>query len=429
MFSEDGPIYRKIMAHVRELLKDKNFFLLWFAQIVSNFGDRLDQMALIGLIYIRTPGSTVELAKLLSFTIIPVFIIGPIAGIYVDRWNRKATMIACDIVRGALVLLIPLIIRYSTSMVPVYIIVFIIFSVTRFFVPSKLSIIPDIVHKDKLLLANSLSSTTMMIATIVSFGFSGIIVASFGPQAGFYIDSVSYFISAGLVFFVAVKLKENIEFSKASVKFAGVSKKTVVGDIKEGLVYLKGHKDIKMVANTMFLLMAGVGSIYIVIIVFIQEALRSSTQHLGLLVMFLGIGLFLGSVAYGKFGSVFSKKKVINFGLFTTGLIIVIFTICLKLIPSFFIAGLLSIILGIFSAPIIVSSNTLLHEVMHDEMRGRIFSSLEIIMHAGFLLFMILASFSAEKIGGDWVLITIGALFSIIGLIKLIRLRKEEKGG
>jgi len=415
------------MAHVRELLKDKNFFLLWFAQIVSNFGDRLNQMALIGLIYIRTPGSTIELAKLLSFTIIPVFIIGPIAGIYVDRWNRRATMIACDIIRGLLVLLIPLIIKYSTSMVPIYVVVFIIFSVTRFFVPSKLSIIPDIVHKDKLLLANSLSSTTMMIATIVSFGFSGIIVAAFGPQAGFYIDSASYFISAILVFFVAVKLKENIKSGEAGAKFAGISRRTIVGDIKEGMEYLKGHKDIRMVANTMFLIMAGVGSVYIVIIVFIQEALRSSTKHLGLLVMFLGIGLFLGSIIYGKFGSKFSKRKVINFGLLTTGLTIVLFTICLKLIPSFFIAGLLSIALGTFSAPIIVSSNTLLHEVTHDEMRGRIFSSLEIVMHAGFLLFMFLASLAAEKTAGYWVLITTGILFSTIGLIKLIRLGNEEE--
>jgi len=415
------------MAHVRELLKDKNFFLMWFSQIVSNFGDRLNQMALIGLIYIRTPGSTIEMAKLMSFTIIPVFIIGPIAGIYVDRWNRKVTMIACDIIRGGLVLLIPLIIKYSTNMVPIYIIVFVIFSVTRFFVPSKLSIIPDIVHKDKLLLANSLSSTTMMIATIVSFGFSGIIVSVFGPQAGFYIDSASYFVSAGLVFFVAVRLKEKVESDKAGIKISGISRKTVIGDIKEGLDYLKGHKDIRMVANTMFLLMAGVGSIYIVIIVFIQEALRSSTKYLGLLVMFLGIGLFLGSIVYGKFGSRFSKRRVINFGLLTAGLVVVLFTVCLEFIPSFPVAAALSMALGIFSAPIIVSSNTLLHEVMQDEMRGRIFSSLEIIMHVGFLLFMFIASLTAEKLGRAWVLIVIGVLFAVIGLFKLIRLRKEDR--
>jgi len=266
----------------------------------------------------------------------------------------------------------------------------------------------------------------MMIATIISFGFSGIIVAAFGPQAGFYIDSASYFISAALVFFVVVKVKEGIKSGTAGAKSADISRKTIIGDIKEGIGYLKGHKDIRMVANTMFLIMAGVGSIYIVIIVFIQKALQSSTKHLGLLVMFLGIGLFLGSIIYGKFGSRFSKRKVINFGLLTAGLTIVLFTVCLKFIPSFFIAGALSIVLGIFSAPIIVSSNTLLHEVTHDEMRGRIFSSLEIVMHAGFLLFMFFASVTADKIGGDWVLITTGILFSAIGLIKLIRLESEE---
>ena len=63
---------------------------------------------------------------------------------------------------------------------------------------------------------------------------------------------------------------------------------------------------------------------------------------------------------------------------------------------------------------------------MPNEMRGRIFSSLEIIMHAGFLLFMFFASLAAEKVGRYWVLVIIGMLFSIIGLVKLIRLGKEE---
>jgi MFS family permease len=409
------------MAHLRELLKDRNFFLLWFSQIISNFGDRLNQMALIGLIYARTPGSTIELAKLLSFTIIPVFLIGPIAGIYVDRWNRKYTMVSCDLLRGILVLFIPLAITHSKSMVPIYILVFIIFSITRFFVPSKLSIIPDIVEKDRLLLANSLTSTTMMIATIIGFGFGGIIVALLGPKGGFYVDSVTYFISALMVSFVALGFKGSQKISRPKENLGLIIKKTALGDIKEGLLYLKGHKDIRMVANTMFLIMAGVGSVYITIIVFIQEALHSSTEHLGLLAMFLGVGLFLGSLGYGKFGSRFSKKRVINTGLCITGLLIVIFSVVLKFCPSLFMAGILAMAIGIFTSPIIVSSNTLLHEVMREEMRGRIFSSLEIIMHIGFLLFMVLTATVAEWTSKALILIVIGLIFSTIGLAKLMR--------
>ena len=417
------------MARIRELIKDKNFFLLWFAQVISNFGDRLNQMALIGLMYSRTPGSTIELAKLLSFTIIPVFLIGPVAGSYVDRWDRKTTMIVSDMLRGALVFFIPLAALHSKNMLLIYLLVFLVFSVTRFFLTSKLSIIPDIVHKDKLLLANSLSSTTMMIATIVGFGFGGIIVGSFGAMAGFYIDAASYFISGLMLFFITVNFKNNI---KAMFKDQGLQKaikKTVLEDIKEGLIYLKNHKDIRMVANTMFLLMAGIGSIYIVIIVFIQDALGSSTEHLGLLAMLLGIGLFLGSIAYGRFGFRIPKKEVINFCLGVTGLIVVAFAVSLKIAPYFLTAGFLAVVLGLCGAPIIISSNTFLHEVMADEMRGRTFSSLEIIMHIGFLLFMLVTSILAEHVRREWVLITIGIIFSLIGLVRLAKVVKEEKAG
>ncbi|MFA4991279.1 MAG: MFS transporter [Candidatus Omnitrophota bacterium] len=414
------------MAHIRELIRDKNFSLLWLAQVISNFGDRLNQMALIGLIYVRTPGSTIELAKLLSFTIIPVFIIGPIAGSYVDRWDRKTTMIVSDLLRGILVLFIPIVATHSKSMPPIYILVFLIFSITRFFLTSKLSIIPDIVHKEKLLLANSLSSTTMMIATIVGFGFGGLIVGKFGAMAGFYIDAASYFISGVMLFFITVNFRGNVKEMLKEQKLKTVIKKTVLEDIKEGLVYLKNHADIRMVANTMFLLMAGVGSIYIVIIVFIQEKLRSSTEHLGLLVVLLGLGLFLGSVVYGRFGSRISKKKVINFCLSVTGLLVVIFAVSLRLAPSFLTAGIQAFILGLFGAPIIVSSNTLLYEVMLDEMRGRIFSSLEIIMHLGFILFMFFTSVLAEHVRREWVLVTIGSWFFVMGLIKLIKVSRGK---
>lgn len=409
------------MARLRELIKNKNFSLFYIAQIISNFGDKLNQMALIGLIYARTPGSTIQLAKLLSFAVIPVFLIGPIAGIYVDRWNRKYTMVVCDLLRGVLVLLIPFLIIYSKSMVPIYIVVFVVFSVTRFFLPSKLAIIPDIVHKDKLLLANSLTSTTMMIATIIGYGFGGIIVARLGAKGGFCLDGLTYFVSAIMLCFVGLKLKVNKDKFTQREKLRKLIKKTLWGDIKEGLLYFKDHKDIRMVANTMFLIMAGVGSIYIIIIVFVQETLQSSTEHLGYLAMFLGSGLFLGSLAYGRFGGKLCKRKVINFGLCVTGLLIIVFALGLKFYPTFLVAAILSLILGMVASPIIVSSNTLLHEVMRDELRGRVFSSLEIIMHIGFLVFMVFTSLMAEFISKDMILVMIGLIFTVIGFVKLIK--------
>ncbi|HDP16481.1 MAG TPA: MFS transporter, partial [Candidatus Omnitrophica bacterium] len=267
---------------------------------------------------------------------------------------------------------------------------------------------------------------TMMIATIVGFGLGGMLVAWLGPQGGFYVDAVTYLASAVMVSYVSLGLKKKIDLISAREKLKSIIEKTMIGDIKEGLMYFKGNKDIRMVANTMFLLMAGVGSIYIIIIVFVQQTLGSSTRHLGLLAMFLGTGLFLGSMGYGRFGSGLCKKTVINSGLFIAGFIIVVFAVTLKFWPYFFIAALLSAVLGLFAAPIVVSSNTLLHEAMVDEMRGRIFSSLEIVMHVGFLVFMLLTSLSAEITSNSSILIAVGSIFSIIGMVRLIKgIRKK----
>ncbi len=331
-----------------------------------------------------------------------------------------------DLVRGVLVLLIPLLMVYFKSMVPVYIVVFIMFSMTRFFLPSKLAIIPDIVQKDKLLLANSLTSTTRMIATVVGFGLGGLIVAQLGAKGGFYVDSVTYFISALMVSFVAIKFKAGPKVFMAKEKLKFIIRRTILEDIKEGFLYLKSHKDIRMIANTMFLIMAGVGSIYIIIIVFVQDTLHSSTEHLGFLAMFLGIGLLLGSLVYGRFGGRFCKRRVINFGLCLTGLAIVLFAVGLKLWPYFSVAAALSMLIGILASPIIVSSSTLLHEVMEEKMRGRVFSSMDIIMHIAFLLFMVFVSLIAEWVRRELVLVIVGTVFSAIGFVKLVRSRAPK---
>jgi MFS family permease len=159
---------------------------LWLAQLISQFGDRINQMALIGLIAERSPGSTMDLAKLLSFTIIPVFIVGPIAGVYVDRWDNRKTLFLCDIARGVLVMLIPMIFIFWESLIPIYIIIFLVFCFSRFYVPAKMSILPDLVEKEHLVMANSLITTTGMLAFVFGCAFGGFLVIGAAHGAGLW---------------------------------------------------------------------------------------------------------------------------------------------------------------------------------------------------------------------------------------------------
>ncbi len=369
------------MSKFREVLKNRNFFLLWLGQIISQVGDRLGQMALIAFVYLKAPGSTLEIAKILSFTIIPVFLIGPLAGVYVDRWDRRRTMYICDFLRTILVLIIPLFLFYTKYMSPIYLIVFVVFCIGRFFIPAKLSIIPDLVESKDLLMANSLVNITGMIAAILGFGISGVLVEWWGARSGFYLDALSFFISAGLIFLIAKKSHASGGLKKVSKEIVEVIKKSVVQEIKEGILYFVKEKDIRFTAWITFILWSALGAIYVVLIVFVQKTLHSATKDLGLLIMFLGIGLFLGSLIYGRFGQKISHYKIIFVSLVSSGIMLIVFALTIEHYPDFFVAAALSFLLGLLVAPIMIASNTIIHNVSDNAMRGKIFSSMEIVMH------------------------------------------------
>lgn len=412
------------MARIREVLKNRNFFLLWLGQIISQLGDRLGQMALIAFVYLRAPGSPLQIAKILSFTIIPVFLIGPLAGVYVDRWDRRRTMYICDLLRSLMMLTIPLFLFYSKSLAPIYLIIFVVFSIGRFFVPAKLSIIPDLVQKKDLLIANSLVNTTGMIAAILGFGISGVLVEWLGAKSGFYLDSLGFLFSGALIFLISKKFSASVDLKEVGKEIVEVISKSVFQEIKEGVFYFIRKKDIRFTASIIFALWSALGAVYVVIIVFVQQTLHSATKDLGLLVMFLGIGLFLGSLIYGKFGQRVSHYKIIFSSLVLSGIMLVIFALGIYHYPNFILAALLSLCLGLIIAPIMIASNTIIHNVSDNVMMGKIFSSLEIVMHLGFLLFMFISSVLAERFSHLLILVIVGCLLGILGLANLFFNRK-----
>ncbi|MFH1868881.1 MAG: MFS transporter [Candidatus Omnitrophota bacterium] len=413
-----------IMSKLRAVLKEPNFFLLWLGQLISQFGDKFTQMALVGLVYKKAPGSTLELAKLFIFVIVPVFIVGPLAGAYSDRWSRKYTMIVSDAIRGGLVLLIVLYWAFVPTLqpiFPIYIIVFIIFSVTRFYVPSKMSIIPDMVDPDKLLEANSLIHTTGMVAAALGFGIGGIIISlpSIGVKGGLLIDAATFFVSALLLIFIRVRKREPKITEAISVlgkRLKEVMAKSVFGEIKDGLMYLFSHRKMHFVIALLFLLWSGVGASHVVIIVFIQQALASITRDLGLLIMFFSIGLFCGSIVYGKFGQRLSKARAIFLSLILGGFLLIGFVVILNMHANFHSASMITFLFGCSLSPIMISSNTIVHELIPAELRGRVFSSLEAVMHLAYLIFMVASAMLAEVINNFYILLAIGIIFICSGI-------------
>ncbi len=408
--------------------KSRHFVQFWFAQLMSQFGDRVFQMALVGLVGISHPGSSMELAKLISFTIIPVLIVGPVAGVYIDRWDRRRTLFICDLIRGILVLLTALYLVHWHVIWLVYGVVFVIFSLSRFYVPAKMSFIPEIVHEDDLLIANSLATTSGMIALVLGALLGGLIVEYGKSFGGFCSGALCYFISSLLVFSIANLRRRLPNKSEiiAGTKEMIRSHKSVWHEIVDGIRYIRSQKEIRFIFWMMSILFAAAGAIYVVIIVFIQHAFHSVTKDLGFLMVALVLGLFVGSLAYGKWGTKVAIFKVIFWSLILGGAMVMLFASIVELTHNRLLALGLAFVLGFVVGPVVIASNTLINKICNMEMSGKVFAAMEFVTHLAFLLAMLPSSFLADRIERVWILVAVGGIFMVVGLIGLLRFKNIE---
>ena len=316
----------------------------------------------------------------------------------------------------------------NESLIPLYVVVFLVFCMSRFFVPAKMSIIPDLVEKEDLLMANSLVNTTGMIAAAMGFGIGGIIVEIVGVKGAFYLDSATFLVSGILIFLVSTKIGLKVrakEVLKVGKEIVEVIKTSVAGELKGAFGFLSRQKNIKTILNILFVLWAALGSIYVVIIVFIQRVFTSVVKDLGLLAVFLGCGLFFGALLYGRLGKKFSYFKVIFVSLIFAGLCLGAFTITSYRFVDFWLAVVLTFVLGLSVSPIMIASNTLVHELTDTNMRGKIFTAFEIVAHFAFVTFMFIAASLAEYIGQFAILIGVGGIMILIGIGGMFR--KNDK--
>ena len=192
------------------LVRNRNFSLLWIGQLVSLFGERIHTVAIGFLVYDATGGGVMEVGLTMAATAIPNVLLGPLAGTLVDRWNRRWTMFACDLVRAALLVAVPFVLAVDIRLV--YLIAFLIATVTLLFRPAKTAVIPAIVEQRDLVTANSMSTVADTAADLLGLPLAGVLVGvlrqSDAMTIAFAIGSVTYVVSAIFIFVLSVPRQE-----------------------------------------------------------------------------------------------------------------------------------------------------------------------------------------------------------------------------
>lgn len=409
-----------------QLLKNRNYRLLWISQAISNTGDWLIVSALMALIY-GLSKSHFAVGLYFIFKIAPALFFGPAVGVLVDRFNRKYTLICCDLARGFLILTLP----FVRSIYGILMITFVLETFSLIFIPAKDATIPNVVSKDHLLAANSMSKTTDHATMIIglSFGatiilivqklftelpFGGVPVLRYfvphiiGAQSAFVIDSVSFFSSAALLGFLTLP-KRKRKTSKINVA-------QFRADVATGFLYLKQNAVLKAIMLSIGMAVLGGGSLYSLSTGYLEEVVKIGKEAVAPILAFFGVGLLLGTVSTGFTGRFVARQHLIAFSLFTFGLSLVLFAV----IPFYELISLFAVSAGVAVGSLSVAGYTFIQETVEDNIRGRVFSALEVILRISLMLSLALSGIIADLIGqrvlrfDQWVVRLNGAKTTLI---------------
>jgi MFS transporter, DHA3 family, macrolide efflux protein len=341
-----------------------SFSALWAGQLISLFGDRIHQIALLFLVYHATD-SPIAIAGIVVASSLPNLVFGPIAGTFVDRWDQREVMVVSDLLRGALILLIP--IAAATNLLLIYPMTFLITTISIFFRPARVAVLPRIVREDELLTANSALWIGETMADIVGYPLAALFVAILGDSVAvaFWLDGATYVASAALIWTIVVP-----PVARRATEAAGRSAFLV--ELREGWHFLRGETT--LLANTFQATAAQftLGILLVLTAVYAEDVITGTDLlpevRYGFLETALGIGNLIGGIAIGLVGSRLAKGRMVIFGYALAGASIALLGVTNQL-P---IALGLMLGLGIANMVFVIPSQTLFQERTPAELMGRV---------------------------------------------------------
>lgn len=390
---------------MKDVLKIRDFRLLWLGQIISNFGDSLTGLAVLLLINELTGGSAKAIALGAIVQAVPQLIFGLLAGVYVDRMDRKRIMIAADILRGVTVLALTLVVS-ADQLWLLYTIGFIQATISAFFAPSRTAYMALIVPKDGLLSANSLSQTSRIIASVGGVAIAGALIGAlevYWPV--FVLDSLTFFISA--IFITQILTKSRLTETEAS---GGAS--AVLNQLKAGLNLVFSSRLLSGTVVAMGVSMLGLGAVNVLLVPFVVNDLQIPEAWFAALEGSQTLSMVLSGALVAALAARFKPTNIVSVGLALLGAAIGVISIASN------VWGLMLIffVLGWFLTPVQASLVTLIQTHVTDDVRGRASAALNTMMQASNVTSMALAGSMADWIGVRQVFFLCGLITAMAGL-------------
>jgi dTMP kinase len=405
------------------LLADRRFRRFFLATFVSSMGDWVGLFAILALTESIVGQGQASRATAFAFSgvmiarILPIMVLGPVAGVYADRWDRKRTLVASDLGRGTVMAAIP----FAQDFLQLFVASFLVEVISMLFAPAKEATLPNLVPRPRLVQANQLNLTV----TYGTLPLGGVLLAAFVSLAGLF--SGSAFLQTrpaslavwanALTFFASAAL-----FARMAIPRDGGRKArrgpsaSAWEELKEGLRFIATRPRVRaLIAGVMAAAFAG-GALFTLAKLFVS-VIGAGNAAFGLLVASSGSGLFVGLVGAVRASERFGKERVFAPGIGLGGL----FVIVVALMPNVWLASAAAFLMGAGAGLAFLTGYTLLQENASDQVRGRAFASfntgLRLAVFASLVLAPALVGVLGIEQGPDYQISGVRVTMVVAGLV------------
>lgn len=383
------------------VFRNRNFTLLWSAQLVSTIGSALTSLAASILVF-RATGSALSVGLMLMATAAPSIVLGLIAGVFVDRLDRKRIMIISDLLRAGLVCLIPFLVPLNIAYL--YIIILLCSCVGQFFDPAQASVLPEVASDQELAAANSLMAISSFGATAVGFAASGLLAQS-SIEVVFYIDALTFLFSASCIFLTRVPSLKAEDATRIS---------TIFRNMQSGVHFLFRSPILRSLFILMPLMGISFGLGNALLLPFATRILHATEFEYGIQEALTSVGFVIGSLLMARIADRLPAGQWLTISFVGMGVAQLIYSQLSSVSLAFFFI----FFSGFSNAPSVVARQLLLQRNTPREMRGRVASVFFVTRDVSFLIGMGCTAF-ADVIGTREMFVVVALLVLVPGILAL----------
>ncbi len=373
--------------------------LLWVGQAISNLGDAVFRIALLILVT-EVSSSPVALTIVLVSQSLPVILLGPIAGVFIDRWDRRKVMLVSDLLRAMVVLLF----IWSNNMATMIIFAALLSVLSTFFTPARMSLVPDVVGKEHFLAASSLTESTMYVVSLAGPALGGMLVGMLGTGVAFWFDSATFLASAACMFMMGSVCRTSGSKQRNS---------SFRHDLSAGMQVIWDSQVLKFVIASFCLVLVVFGGLNVLLVDYVRNGLQASPRQFGVMESCMFAGVLISTLLVGAYGQSVRKGTLIFRSLTVMGLVTTVYFFR----PSLLTVYVWAFMLGAADGPTSLPVHLLMVESTTSELRGRVMSVFGSLVRVAGVVGVSLSGVLAARFGSDLVLAAGGLLLAVVGLL------------